>query len=61
MHLPRYQANLEKMKKSGYEVIEYAKKSKGVSYLLCLILVFTCEITEQRISRRNTYELELLT
>lgn len=33
MHLPRYQANLEKMKKSGYEVIEYARKSKGVSYL----------------------------
>jgi hypothetical protein len=29
MHLPRYQDNLKKMKEAGYEVIGYARKSKG--------------------------------
>ncbi|KAI7861276.1 hypothetical protein BDF14DRAFT_1751069 [Spinellus fusiger] len=29
MHLPRYQDSLKKMKEAGYEVIRYARKSKG--------------------------------
>ncbi|KAG1048854.1 hypothetical protein G6F43_008787 [Rhizopus delemar] len=29
MHVSRYQANLKKMKETGYEVIGYARKSKG--------------------------------